>query len=109
MFPDVCICSHISTVAHVDLLAMPSPTDLAKRDLVKVLRELAVKYGVALSLTRESANKEVEKAFRKVSFKAHPDKGGLLADFQRLSATNDKWQMCCSWLWLLGGPREVIS
>ena len=25
----------ISTVAHVDLLAMPSPTDLAKRDLVK--------------------------------------------------------------------------
>jgi hypothetical protein len=71
---------------------MPSQTDVAKRELVKVLRELAVKYSVPLSLTRESTNKDVEKAFRKVSCKAHPDKGGLLADFQKLSATNDVWQ-----------------
>ena len=72
--------------------AMPSPVDVAKRELVKVLRELAVKYGVALTLTRDSANKDVEKAFRKVSFRAHPDKGGLLTDFQKLSATNDTWR-----------------
>ena len=71
---------------------MPSPTDVAKRDLVKVLRDLAAKYNVSLSLTRDSSTKDVEKAFRKVSCKAHPDKGGLLADFQRLSATNDAWQ-----------------
>ena len=71
---------------------MPSQADVAKRELVKVLRELAAKYSVSVSLTRESSNKDVEKAFRKVSGKAHPDKGGLLADFQKLSATNDVWQ-----------------
>ena len=71
---------------------MPSAVDLAKRELVKVLRELAEKYGVVLTLTRDSANKDVEKAFRKVSRRVHPDKGGLLADFQKLSATNDTWR-----------------
>ena len=71
---------------------MPSAVDAAKRELVKVLRELAAKYTVALSLTRESPDKDVTKAFRKVSSKAHPDKGGLLADFQKLSATNDVCQ-----------------
>ena len=71
---------------------MPSEADVAKRELVKVLREVAVKYRVPLSLARESSRKDVEKAFRKVSCKAHPDKGGLLADFQKLSATNDVWQ-----------------
>ena len=71
---------------------MPSAVDLAKRELVKVLRELAEKYGVVLTLTRDSANKDVEKAFRKVARRVHPDKGGLLADFQKLSATNDTWR-----------------
>ena len=71
---------------------MPSETDMAKRALVKLLRELAVKYEVPLLITRESPNKDIEKAFRKVSFKAHPDKGGLLLDFQRMSAANDVWQ-----------------
>ena len=32
------------------------------------------------------------KAFRKLSLKVHPDKGGEQADFQKLSATNDVWQ-----------------
>ncbi len=71
---------------------MPSELDDAKRELVKVLRELAAKYQVNLVLTRDSSNKDVAKAFRKVSLKAHPDKGGSLADFQKLSATNDTWQ-----------------
>ena len=48
---------------------MPSALDVAKRDLVKVLRDFAAKYGVALALTRDSANKDVEKAFRTVSCK----------------------------------------
>lgn len=71
---------------------MPSEVDLAKRELVKVLRALAAKYKVTLSLTRESSNKDVDKAFRRVSLKVHPDKGGSLADFQKLSATNDAWK-----------------
>ena len=87
-------CSHFgSSPTHIyslrdsvlKLLDMPSEVDLAKRELVKVLRALAAKYKVTLSLTRESSNQDVDKAFRRVSLKAHPDKGGSLADFQKKS------------------------
>ena len=64
---------------------MPSAVDLAKRELVKVLKELAAKYRVALSVTCHSSNEDVLKAYRKVSLKAHPDKGGDAEDFPRLS------------------------
>ena len=70
---------------------MPSAVDLAKRELVKVLKELAAKYSItfAFTLTRESSDEDVIKAFRRVSLKVHPDKRG---NFQKLSATNDAWQ-----------------
>ena len=73
---------------------MPSAVDLAKRELVKVLKELAAKYSItfAFTLTRESSDEDVIKAFRRVSLKAHPDKKGDVQDFQELSATNDAWQ-----------------
>ena len=71
---------------------MPSVLDVAKRALVKVLKELAVKYGVKLKLTRDSTQKEVNAAFKKVSLRAHPDKGGEKTDFQNLSSANDSWQ-----------------
>ncbi len=58
---------------------MPSDLDIAKRELVKLLRELAAKYRVSFSLTRESSNKDVTQAFKKVSLKVHPDKGGDVA------------------------------
>ena len=45
---------------------MPSETETAKRALVKVLRELAAKYDVALLIMRDSSHKDIEKAFRKV-------------------------------------------
>ena len=63
---------------------MPSEVDAAKQELVKVLRELAAKYRVPLSLARESSKQDGEQAFRKVSCKAQPDKGNLLAE-------NGKW------------------
>ena len=71
---------------------MPSDIDIAKRELVKVLNQLAAKYKISLTVNRESLDKDVQKAFRKVSLKVHPDKGGAQADFQKLSATNDAWQ-----------------
>ena len=61
-------CSHFgSSPTHIyslrdsvlKLLDMPSEVDLAKRELVKVLRALAAKYKVTLSLTRESSNQDV--------------------------------------------------
>ena len=72
--------------------AMPSDIDLAKRELVKLLKSLAAKYKVHLELSRDSSEQDLKKAFRKVSVKAHPDKGGDVADFQKLSAANDSWQ-----------------
>ena len=73
---------------------MPSAVDFAKRELVKVLKELAAKYSItfAFTLTRESSDEDVIKAFRRVSLKVHPDKKGDVQDFQKLNATNDAWQ-----------------
>ena len=71
---------------------MPSPVDVAKRALVKLLRGLGQKYKLKLELTRDSSAKDVSKAFKKVSLRAHPDKGGEQVEFQRLSAANDEWQ-----------------
>ena len=71
---------------------MPSELDSAKRGLVKLLRSLAEKHGVQLVLTRDSTNKQVQQAFRKIALKVHPDKGGELAVFQELSNMMDAWQ-----------------
>ena len=71
---------------------MPSPLDTAKRRLVSLLRELGQRYGVAVSVTRESQPEEVRRAFRSVARKVHPDKaGGNAEDFQNMSAANDAW------------------
>ena len=73
-------------------VTMPSPVESAKRELVKLLKAVAGHHGLTLELTRDSADNDVEKAFRRVALKAHPDKGGDLAEFQALSAANDVWQ-----------------
>ena len=45
---------------------MPSELDVAKRGLVKVVRELAAKYNVGLVLSRTSSDNDVKQAFRKL-------------------------------------------
>ena len=70
---------------------MPSARDQRKRDLVKVLKDLAKKYRVQLALTRDATEDEVLKAFKRVVCKAHPDKGGTKEDAQRLNAAKDAW------------------
>jgi hypothetical protein len=75
------------------LSSMPSPVDTAKRALVSLLKALAARYDCPLTLTRDSSDSDVRKAFKKVCLKVHPDKpGGSVPDFQRLSAANDTWQ-----------------
>ena len=64
-----------------------------------------MKYGVQLSVSRESSDGEVVKAWRKVSLRAHPDKGGDAADFARLSAANDAWQKAAK----QSGRKEEIT
>ena len=68
-----------------------SPLQAAKRAFVSILLSLAGVYELILDITRDSEDAAIKKAFRKVSVKAHPDKGGDTADFQRLTAARDTW------------------
>ena len=71
---------------------MVSAIDRAKRLLVSLLKTLAAAYGVALKLSRDSSDVDVRSAFKKVSRKAHPDKGGSIADQTALNSARDNWQ-----------------
>ena len=71
---------------------MPSKIDVAKRRLVSLLRDLGKIYEVQVVVTRESPPEEVNRAFRSVARKVHPDKpGGSTKDFRALSAKHDDW------------------
>ena len=54
-----------------------SARDRARRALVSVLQQLAALYSVILDVTRESPDSAIKTAYRKVSRKAHPDRGGV--------------------------------
>ena len=71
---------------------MPSAIDVAKRALVGLLRTLAASYGVALTLKREAADVEVSGAYRKVSRRVHPDRGGKTEDQAALNNAHDAWE-----------------
>ena len=71
---------------------MVSAVDLAKRAFVKLLLQSAVAYAITLSLTRDSSTAAVMAAFRKVTARLHPDKGGNLEQQQALNAARDKWE-----------------
>ena len=59
---------------------MVSHRDTCKRALVSLLRILATLYGCCVGVTRESLDCDVRKAYRTVSKKVHPDKGGNAED-----------------------------
>ena len=71
---------------------MVSAIDKAKRVLVTLLKSLAAIYGVALGLTRECTQVEVKAAYKKVSCKAHPDRGGAPEHQKALNAARDAWE-----------------
>ena len=68
-----------------------SAAQLAKRAFISVLLTLAVAYDIVVNVNRDSADGLVAEAFRQVSRKAHPDKGGRVADQQRLNAAKEAW------------------
>ena len=68
----------------VNVCAMLSALDAARRSLVKLLRATATKYQTETSVSRESSDKDVAKAFRTVWLRAHPDKGGDKEGYQKL-------------------------
>jgi hypothetical protein len=74
------------------LTAMPaSILDRAKRALVSLLLRLASAYGVALDVRRESDEKAILQAYRRIAKKVHPDKGGTKKSFQALQAAKEAW------------------
>ena len=68
-----------------------SPLEKAKRAFVSILLLLARAHGLALGISRESPDPAVLTAFRRVSRKVHPGRGGSLAESQRLNAARDAW------------------
>ena len=58
----------------------------SKRALVTLLSTLARVYNLVLPLDRDASDQEVTSAFRRVSRRAHPDKGGRANDQQQLNA-----------------------
>ena len=67
------------------------PLQAAKRALVTVLLLLAQQYGIDLKLRREDPDQLLEAAYRKVVKRVHPDKGGRVADAQKLQAAREEW------------------
>ena len=57
---------------------MVSALDRAKRALVVVLRSLASTYRCSVNVTRDSSDAEVRKAYRAISRRTHPDRGGTV-------------------------------
>jgi hypothetical protein len=65
----------------------------AKRALVSLLLCLARAYNVALSINRESVDKDIVAAARLVSRRTHPDKGGNVKDQTRLNTARHAWEV----------------
>ena len=71
---------------------MASAIDLSKRALVTLVNGLANVHAVALGIARESSDGDVHRAYRKLSKKCYPDKGGKRGHQQALSAAFDVWE-----------------
>ena len=69
-----------------------SVVQAAKRAFVKVILALALQYELALKVNRDSEDNEVLAAYRRLSKKVHPDKGGRTEDQQKLQAAKDAWE-----------------
>ena len=63
----------------------------AKRTFVSVLLATASAFGLVLNVSRESEDKALTAAYRKVAKKAHLDKGGCTRSFQKLQGAREAW------------------
>ena len=69
-----------------------SAVQVAKRALVVLVRALAVAYGLTVNVNRDSSEKEVTAACRRVALRVHPDRGGSSRDQQRLNDARAAWE-----------------
>ena len=75
----------------VQIITMPSAFTVLKRALVKVLQSLILTYGLQLQITRDSSDECLKRAYKRLSLKVHPDKGGSSADQQQLNDAYGAW------------------
>ena len=61
-----------------------SAVQIAKRAFVKILLAFATQCQVSVNVSRDSADKDILAAYRRVVKKVHPDKGGKKEDQQKL-------------------------
>ena len=80
-----------------------SATRRLKEALLRVIRNLASIYGIVLQLNRDSDDAVFKSAFRRLSLKVHPDKGGTAAHQQQLNDAFQAWQKANS---PAGRPRQ---
>ena len=71
---------------------MVSAVDRAKRALVSLLLRLSKPYSVVLEITRDAADADIRRSFKKVSRKTHPDRGGSGEHQQSLNDTYAAWE-----------------
>ena len=69
---------------------MASASDLAKRALVTLVRLLAGIHCITTDVKRDSPVEGVRQAYRALSRKVHPDRGGTGEDQQKLNAAYEK-------------------
>ena len=68
-----------------------SAVQIAKRAFVKILIAIATQYQVSVNVSRDSPDKEILAAYRRVVKKVHPDKGGRKEDQQKLQDAKAEW------------------
>ena len=69
-----------------------SAAQVAKRVFVRILLAFATQYQVSLSVSRDSADKDILAACRRRVKKVHPDNGGKKEDQQKLQDAKVEWE-----------------
>ena len=70
---------------------MVSDVEKAKPAFIVVIRSLSVLYNCCFDISRDSADTAITKAYRALSRKVHPDKGGRAGDQTRLNSAHAVW------------------
>ena len=86
--------AHSPSLGAAPVRAPPMPVSAAQkatRAFVKVLTALARSYGVSVTVTRDSTDACLLRAYRRLLLKVHPDKGGTVEDQQRLQSAKEEW------------------
>ena len=79
----------------------------AKRAFVSVLLKLALDYGVAADVNRDSDDKVILQSYRRVVKKVHPDKGGNKKKFQALQSAKEAWDTARQRARPAGNPAHI--